>query len=269
MNDMTTKDTIGQAIERVLIQGDLSRLTPDERSEYYFKVCKSVGLNPLTQPFAYITLNGRLVLYALRSCTDQLRSMHEVSVDELVETEREGVFVVTARVHNRSGRTDIAKGAVHIGGLKGEHLANALMKAETKAKRRATLSICGLGILDEAELDGLPPPPPPEIAPNPIKPAAGKITDAADKPARMVPIVIPLGDDAQAWMRWSQNYTKAMRQCSSFDEVESWRNANIELLEQMTREAPKLMSRMNAELDRIYATLKEAGAEPQPKVLRR
>ena len=259
MNDMTTKDTIGQAIERVLIQGDLSRLTPDERSEYYFKVCKSVGLNPLTQPFAYITLNGRLVLYALRSCTDQLRNMHEVSVDELVETERDGVFIVTARVHNRNGRTDIAKGAVNIAALKGENLANAMMKAETKAKRRATLSICGLGILDETELDE-PPPQPPEIAPNPIK-AAGNITDDANKPARMVPIVIPLGDDAQAWMRWSQNYTKAMRQCSSFDEVESWRKPNVELLEQMTREAPKLMSRMNAELDRIYATLKEAGAE--------
>ncbi len=28
------------------------------------------------------------------------------------------------------------------------------MKAETKAKRRVTLSICGLGILDESEIDG-------------------------------------------------------------------------------------------------------------------
>jgi hypothetical protein len=34
-------------------------------------------------------------------------------------------------------------------------LANALMKAETKAKRRATLSICGLGMLDETEVEDI------------------------------------------------------------------------------------------------------------------
>ena len=31
------------------------------------------------------------------------------------------------------------------------------MKAETKAKRRVTLSLCGLGILDETEIDTVPP----------------------------------------------------------------------------------------------------------------
>jgi hypothetical protein len=35
-------------------------------------------------------------------------------------------------------------------------LANALMKAETKAKRRVTLSIAGLGWLDETELETIP-----------------------------------------------------------------------------------------------------------------
>jgi hypothetical protein len=41
-------------------------------------------------------------------------------------------------------------------GLKGDALANALMKAETKSKRRVTLSICGLGMLDETEVDTIP-----------------------------------------------------------------------------------------------------------------
>ena len=31
-----------------------------------------------------------------------------------------------------------------------------MMKAETKAKRRATLSICGLGLLDETEVSTIP-----------------------------------------------------------------------------------------------------------------
>lgn len=153
---VATQSDKGSIMESVLVKGDLGKLTPEERSIYYMKVCESVGINPLTKPFDYITLNGKMVLYALRTCTDQLRSVHKISVEEMTETEREGVFIVTAKVCNGQGRTDIAKGAVNISGLKGEALANALMKAETKAKRRATLSICGLGLLDETEVETIP-----------------------------------------------------------------------------------------------------------------
>lgn len=143
-------------MEDVIVKGDLSKLTAEERGHYYMKVCESVGLNPLTKPFEYITLNGKLTLYALRACTDQLRALHKVSVLDMTESEREGVFIVTAKVQNGEGRTDVAKGAVTIGNLKGDALANAMMKAETKAKRRATLSICGLGFLDETEIETIP-----------------------------------------------------------------------------------------------------------------
>lgn len=143
-------------MHEVIIKGDLRNLTPEQQGQYYMKVCESTGLNPLTKPFEYIVLNGKMVLYALRGCTDQLRAIHNISVVELSESDREGVFIVTAKVTNGEGRTDAAKGAVNIQGLKGDALANALMKAETKAKRRATLSICGLGLLDESELETIP-----------------------------------------------------------------------------------------------------------------
>jgi hypothetical protein len=145
-----------QLMESVLLKGDISKLTPEERTSYYFRVCESLGLNPLTKPFEFITLNGKLVMYAVRNCTDQLRTIYGVSVEDLTESERDGVFIVTAKVRNKDGRTDIAKGAVNIANLKGEALANALMKTETKAKRRATLSICGLGFLDETEVEDIP-----------------------------------------------------------------------------------------------------------------
>jgi hypothetical protein len=112
----------------------------------------------MTRPFEYITLNGRLTLYARKDATDQLRAIHEVSVTDLIESERDGVFIVTAKVVNGKGRMDAAKGAVSVQGLRGEALANALMKAETKAKRRATLSVCGLGFLDETEIEDIPQP---------------------------------------------------------------------------------------------------------------
>ncbi len=107
----------GKLMEQVLIGGDLSKLSAPDRVMYYTKVCTSVGLNPLTKPFEYITLNGKMVLYALRGATDQLRAIHKVSVVESSETEREGVLIVTTKVQNADGRTDIARGAVSIAGL--------------------------------------------------------------------------------------------------------------------------------------------------------
>jgi hypothetical protein len=149
--DAAPKDP-SRALETVLIEGDLSVLSPDERIRYYHAVCDSMGLNPLTKPFEYIRLNNRLVLYALRNCTDQLRKIHKISIRLMDTRTLDGVYVVTAQATDASGREDTSTGAVNIKGLAGETLANGYMRAETKAKRRATLSICGLSTLDETEL---------------------------------------------------------------------------------------------------------------------
>lgn len=143
-------------IERVVILGDLKELRPAERVDYYRKVCESVGLNPLTKPFDYISLQGRLTLYARKDATDQLRRIHHVSVSIVGRDRIEDVYVVTAHAQTPDGRADESTGAVSITNLKGDALANALMKAETKAKRRVTLSICGLGWLDETEIATIP-----------------------------------------------------------------------------------------------------------------
>lgn len=154
-NSAVSPTKAGEIIEAVIARGDIAELDPQERAKYYVRVCESIGVNPLTRPLAYLTLQGKTILYALKECTDQLRSIHSVSVTDISQTERDGVFIVTAKVVDKDGRIDVSTGAVHIQGLKGVELANALMKAETKAKRRATLSVCGLGFLDETEIEDM------------------------------------------------------------------------------------------------------------------
>ena len=139
--------------ESILLNGDLSRLKPAERVQYMLTVCQSLGLNPLTKPFEFITLNSKLVMYARRECTEQLRKIHGVSIRITAREVMDDVYVVTAQATDREGRCDESTGAVPIGGLKGEPKANAFLKAETKAKRRVTLSISGLGMLDESEVE--------------------------------------------------------------------------------------------------------------------
>ncbi len=145
-------------IENVLINGDLSRLSPTQRVAYYQSICTSLGLNPVTRPFDYLTLSGRLTLYAKKDATDQLRFIHGISITGLEESQPRQlgtavVYRVTAHAKDRNGRVDASTGVVELAqGIRGEALANAMMKAETKAKRRVTLSICGLGMLDETEV---------------------------------------------------------------------------------------------------------------------
>lgn len=145
-----------RTLEGVVLGGDLSKLEPAQRLMYYQGVCQSLGLNPLTRPFRYLQLSGNLVLYATKDCTEQLRSLRSVSITITARELLEDVYVVTSRGTMPDGRTDEATGAVSIAGLKGEAKANAMMKAETKSKRRVTLSICGLGLLDESEVSSIP-----------------------------------------------------------------------------------------------------------------
>lgn len=150
----------GDIMESVLLKGDIAKLTPDERVRYYGEVCKSMGLNPLTKPFEFITLNGKLQLYALRSCTDQLRKINSVSLEIVSRDVTDDILTVhvRAKMPSHDGtRVDEDLGAVAFPStMKGEMRANAELKAVTKAKRRATLSICGLGWLDETEVEDIP-----------------------------------------------------------------------------------------------------------------
>jgi hypothetical protein len=154
---ITTPGVDADTVARVLLRGDLKQLTAAQKVSFYRAVCESVGLNPLTQPFDYLVLNGRECLYAKREATEQLRRLHNVT---LTIASRELVgecYIVTARATMPDGRSDESIGAKSIDGLKGEQRANAMMTAETKAKRRVTLSICGLGMLDETEVADIPP----------------------------------------------------------------------------------------------------------------
>lgn len=145
-----------ETVEKLLSEGDLSKLSSKERTNYYLKQCESLGLNPLTRPFDYIKFaTGKISLYAKKDCTEQLRKINGVSIEKIETKLVNDIYIVTAYASS-NGRTDVATGAVNVKGISGDALANAYMKAETKAKRRVTLSICGLGILDESEIETIP-----------------------------------------------------------------------------------------------------------------
>ena len=151
------KSASGDIMESVIIAGDLAKLTPEDRTRYYTEVCKSLGLNPLTQPFSYIHLNGKLTLYATRACTDQLRKINSITLEIVSRDITDDILTIHVRAKTPEGRSDEDLGAVYFPAtLKGDARVNAELKCITKAKRRTTLSICGLGWLDETEIEIIP-----------------------------------------------------------------------------------------------------------------
>ena len=143
---------------QLILQGDLSKLSANDKVKYYNGYCERMGLDPFTKPFDILRLNGKEVLYCTRSGTQQLNKLHKVShlITSRDTNQEAGVYIVTSKASLPDGRCTESIGAVNIAGLKGEAYANAIMKAETKAKRRATLDLLGLGVLDESEAESIP-----------------------------------------------------------------------------------------------------------------
>jgi hypothetical protein len=156
----------------LILNGDLSKLNAEQKVAYYNGYCTRLGLDPFTKPFEILRLNGKEVLYLTRAGAQQLNKLHKVShaITNRQLIEGADVYQVTARAES-DGRYTESIGAVNIAGLKGDAYANAIMKAETKAKRRSTLDLLGLGILDETEV---------ETIPNAVVVDAKPIVDAED-----------------------------------------------------------------------------------------
>lgn len=197
-----------KVIESIVTKGDLSALDQNQLVSYYNYRCSTVGLDPSAKPFDVLLLNGKKVLYANASATQQLSSVHGLSVT-LTNRERvETIYVVSARVTGKDGRITENQGAVDIGGLSGEKLANALMKATTKAIRRTVLAHCGLGMLDETEVETIPG----AVAAPIHMPVDIPVPQVAEVIEGKFKLMVPEGDKAKVYsshldeMEWQNNF---------------------------------------------------------------
>lgn len=151
----TTTGIDPKLVASLVLNADLKGMTKEQQVSYYIGLCERLGLDPYTRPFQLIELQGKLTMYATKAATQQLAGRHGISTTVVGREwlKDEGLYVVTARASLASGQYTDDMGAVNVSGLRGEAMANAMMKATTKAKRRATLALVGLGMLDEEEMD--------------------------------------------------------------------------------------------------------------------
>ena len=143
-------------IESIVTKGDLSGLNQVQKVQYYNYRCKQIGLDPSAKPFDLLNLSGKQVLYANAGATQQLCNLHKLSTQITGKERVDDIYIVSVRVTGADGRVSENQGAVSIAGLRGDSMANAVLKCTTKAIRRSVLAHCGLGMLDETEVESIP-----------------------------------------------------------------------------------------------------------------
>ena len=147
-------DNTRAIVHATIASGDYSRLDDAQRGDVVLALCRATGLNPLTKPFDFLKLQGKLILYANRNAGDQLAAQHRITRrivrgPEIVDVGGKKLVLCVCEASTPDGRTEHATATVDLADPCG--LANVYMKAETKAKRRAALAVTGLSILDESE----------------------------------------------------------------------------------------------------------------------
>jgi hypothetical protein len=236
-----------QTIEDVLIKGDLGKLNEQQRTEYYMRLCNSIGLNPMTQPFQYLTLQGKLILYARRDCADQLRKINGISIEIVSQDKSDGLLSIHVRAKDRDGRTDEDLGVVSFPDtLRGEAAANTILKAVTKAKRRVTLSLSGLGFLDETEVEDIPAsdkrPSPHVTRPSDIVPPTEY--DMAGQPVDNIPFPDGNVEERQSKAKANPAYKrlqKELRECATEDELKAWGQINANSIALLPRDWEEIL----------------------------
>ena len=150
-----------QELEKIILNSDLSSLSGEQRVNFYYQVCDQYGLDPFTRPFEFIKMNGKLVLYATKSCASALQELKSISVEIVKQEAFQDVWIVTVRGTRADEKAADGRviaenvGITPIKGLSGDQLSNSIMKAVTKAQRRLILQMCGLGSTDETELQSI------------------------------------------------------------------------------------------------------------------
>ena len=135
---------------------DTTSLSRDDRSALLVGLARKLGLNPLSGAVMFLKTNGRETLYVTKSGTDQIAAREKLRREtirgpEVITMEGKKLVLCQVRASHPDGRSEVSTATLLLADV-----VNDLMKCETKAKRRATLSVCGLGLLAEDEIETIP-----------------------------------------------------------------------------------------------------------------
>ena len=141
--------------------GDLTPLNQAERDIVQRVMCRRMDIDPDSFPFQVIEFKRgpekKTIFYAPRGLFDYLASRDNLHLIVANSHIQGNTIIFTARVTARNGRVveDIGAAPVSFTGTGGEQTAAGVMKAWTRAVRRALSRFYGASVLDESEKDAV------------------------------------------------------------------------------------------------------------------
>lgn len=141
----------------VPILGSLEKLSDKERVEYVSRLCTHLGI---PDDLGLIELSWQdsgdgarsLAAYIRKGGTEIIRANNGIDIDEMIPCHGPDYVAFSCKAHDKTGRHEIAVGAVSTKGLTGSKVAEAVMWSQTRASRRVTLQFVGGGVHDESEM---------------------------------------------------------------------------------------------------------------------
>ena len=172
-------NSLPAAVIQAQLYGNWAGTTEDQRVKACLELCGVLGIPTPLNPFRFITLNGKMVMYAPNEAAQLIAASREASVD-IVNKYRDketNIYVVEIQVSTQARRVQNFA-AIYVGGLTGQKLADAMMKCCTKGIRRTIFGAFGLSIADDDDVAANSPPP------APLKIQASEVIEAYTAPVK-------------------------------------------------------------------------------------
>jgi hypothetical protein len=162
---------------RRLATGNVNLTRADEQQACAEALVQQLGLRMSSMPIKFLkTRNGEIQPYLTASGAADIMISTGASVTDVQMTTVHGCAICRSTILTRDNRTGVATGAVALDGLRGEALANAFMKAETKSVRRNVLRTCrpdAVWLIQDEDIEGIE--------------GAKRLPEVIDQPAAAVP----------------------------------------------------------------------------------
>jgi hypothetical protein len=139
-----------------MAESEVGTLQGNNLAAHYITACERAGIDPSQRPFLVVRVGVRDVLCATHKAVKLMNIIHGIT-HEMVEgpcaVDLCGVQLVkvVCRAKARDGRVETATATVLWG-----QPQNSLEGCMARARGRATLSLLGLAVLDEHELEMIP-----------------------------------------------------------------------------------------------------------------
>jgi len=146
------KENDNGLMDRMVYNG-LDSLTKEEKVKLIEMICNEYDLNAALGHIQVIKKSNRNILYITKSGANHLMFKNQLSSEITNTAMASNILSFRVRVYNDKRSVENV-GVMHYwDGIKSDELSNRIMACHTKAVRRAVIAFCGLGVLDETELD--------------------------------------------------------------------------------------------------------------------